>query len=55
MICEHGSVKRKCPICELIAAEAEIERYRKALEQIKEASACGSTGCWKIAKEALDG
>ena len=26
--CEHGRLARKCEICELIAAEAEIERLR---------------------------
>ena len=52
-VCEHGSLKRKCLVCELIA---ERDRYHDALEEIIEKSA--ELGYWSIAHLAqhyLDG
>ena len=52
-VCEHGSLKRKCLVCELIA---ERDRYKDALEEIIEKSA--ELGYWSIAHLAqhyLDG
>jgi len=31
-VCEHGSIKVKCPICELAEVEAENARLREALK-----------------------
>lgn len=33
-VCEHGSQKVKCPICELEEAYTELERLKKVLHEI---------------------
>ncbi len=35
-VCEHGSQRVKCPICELSDAEAEIERLRAVVRQYED-------------------
>ena len=37
-ICEHGSQKRKCLVCENLALDAEIERLRDEVEHLREAN-----------------
>lgn len=34
IVCEHGSLRRKCVVCELIEAEAEIAHTRDALRLV---------------------
>jgi len=36
-ICEHGSQKRKCPYCEVLALDAENEKLRIRIEQLERA------------------
>lgn len=34
-VCEHGSIKVKCPICELVEVEAENARLRYILKDLR--------------------
>lgn len=42
-VCEHGSIRRKCPHCEVLQLDAEVARLSRELGETNEAlAACRS-------------
>ena len=51
-ICEHGSQKRKCPHCELIALDEAVADVLESMRKIDETQC--STEVWNTIVDAID-